>query len=257
MRERGSAPTLHGRILAVVLGMLWLGTTQALAEVAHLRNGRVLQISGYRLEGERVVLLMPGGGEVALPSDEVSEIRLGLPDLPPMQTTMPSPPHRAGRTGESPPGSSTSTPDRAARGDPTQPTETLPVGAVFDQNALRDLAGRLARRHGVDADLVQAVIAVESRYDAFAVSPRGAMGLMQLMPGTAFRFDVENAFDPVENVDAGVRYLKELLTLYGGQTRLALAAYNAGERAVAQHDGIPPYRETMQYVSRVLREARR
>jgi soluble lytic murein transglycosylase-like protein len=119
------------------------------------------------------------------------------------------------------------------------------------------MASHIARRHGVDESLVHAVIQVESRYDAFAVSPRGAMGLMQLMPRTAARFDVDNVFDPVENVDAGVRYLKELLERYSGQQRLALAAYNAGEEAVERYSGIPPYRETIDYVRRVLGIARR
>ena len=108
-------------------------------------------------------------------------------------------------------------------------------------------------RHRVDEALVLAVIEVESRYDAFAVSPRGAMGLMQLMPQTAARFAVGNAFNPVENVDGGVRYLKELLERYSGQVRLALAAYNAGEQAVDRFGGIPPFRETEQYVVRVTR----
>ncbi|MBI1951108.1 MAG: lytic transglycosylase domain-containing protein [Acidobacteria bacterium] len=115
------------------------------------------------------------------------------------------------------------------------------------------MASRIARRHRVDEALVLAVIEVESRYDAFAVSPRGAMGLMQLMPQTAARFAVANAFNPVENVDGGVRYLKELLERYSGQVRLALAAYNAGEQAVDRFGGIPPFRETEQYVVRVTR----
>jgi len=129
----------------------------------------------------------------------------------------------------------------------------LVPGAVFDREALRDLAGRIARKYQVDEALVRAVIEVESRYDAFAVSPRGAMGLMQLMPDTASRFAVHNVFNPVENVDGGVRYLKVLLERYSGQVRLVLAAYNAGEEAVDHFQGIPPFRETEQYVVRVLR----
>ena len=129
----------------------------------------------------------------------------------------------------------------------------LVPGAVFDREALRDLAGRIARKYQVDEALVRAVIEVESRYDAFAVSPRGAMGLMQLMPDTASRFAVRNVFNPVENVDGGVRYLKVLLERYSGQVRLVLAAYNAGEEAVDHFRGIPPFRETEQYVVRVLK----
>jgi soluble lytic murein transglycosylase-like protein len=119
------------------------------------------------------------------------------------------------------------------------------------------MAARIARRHGVAENLVQAVIEVESRYDPFAVSPRGAMGLMQLMPKTASRLAVTDVFDPVQNVDGGVRYLKELLERYSGQVRLALAAYNAGEDAVERYSGIPPYRETIDYVRRVQRAAGR
>ena len=127
---------------------------------------------------------------------------------------------------------------------------------MFDPVELRKLAGRVARHHGLSESLVQAVVQVESRYDAFAVSPRGAMGLMQLMPQTAKRFQVDDVFDPVANLDGGVRYLKELLERYRGETQLALAAYNAGEKAVDRYGGIPPYRETMQYVDRVLRAVR-
>jgi len=134
-----------------------------------------------------------------------------------------------------------------------EPEIRILPGQVFDRGALRGLAARIARKHAVDETLIQAVIEVESRYDAFAVSPRGAMGLMQLMPRTAARFDVRNTFDPIQNVDGGVRYLKELLARYGGEVRLALAAYNAGEDAVDRFGGIPPYPETRQYVVRVLR----
>jgi soluble lytic murein transglycosylase-like protein len=151
------------------------------------------------------------------------------------------------------PGAPVAAPAPAAEGG----ASLLPVGGVFDRGALESMAATIARRHGVDATLVDAVITIESRYDPFAVSPRGAMGLMQLMPQTAARFQVANAFDPEQNVDGGVRYLKELLERYSGQVRLALAAYNAGEEAVERHSGIPPYRETVDYVQKVQRLARR
>ncbi len=107
-------------------------------------------------------------------------------------------------------------------------------------------------RHGVDAELVKAVIQVESNYNHRAVSRKGAMGLMQLMPGTANRYGVKKAFDPQENVEGGVRYLKDLLRLFGSDMKLALAAYNAGEGAVQRHNGIPNYVETQNYVRKVL-----
>lgn len=106
-------------------------------------------------------------------------------------------------------------------------------------------------RHGVDAELVKAVIQVESNYNHRAVSRKGAMGLMQLMPGTASRYGVKEAFDPKENVEGGVRYLRDLLDLFR-DTKLALAAYNAGEGAVQRYNGIPNYTETQNYVRKVL-----
>jgi len=107
-------------------------------------------------------------------------------------------------------------------------------------------------RHGVDAELVKALIQVESNYNHLAVSRKGAMGLMQLMPGTAVRYGVKEAFDPEQNVDGGVRYLKDLLQLFGSDKQLALAAYNAGEGAVQRVNGIPNYTETQNYVRKVL-----
>ncbi|MBC7803087.1 MAG: lytic transglycosylase domain-containing protein [Candidatus Parcubacteria bacterium] len=107
-------------------------------------------------------------------------------------------------------------------------------------------------RHGLDPLLVHAIIRVESGYDAGAVSRKGAAGLMQLMPATARRYDVADRFDPGANIEGGVRYLRDLFALFGGDQRLTLAAYNAGEGAVLRHGRrIPPYRESQAYVERV------
>ena len=121
---------------------------------------------------------------------------------------------------------------------------------------LRELAAAAARRHGLDPGLVLAVVSVESGFRPQAVSPRGAQGLMQLMPGTASSLGVADAFDPVQNLDGGTRHLGQLLTLYGGDLARALAAYNAGEGAVHRHGGVPPYRETRAYVKKVLERYR-
>lgn len=110
-----------------------------------------------------------------------------------------------------------------------------------------------AHRYGVSEQLVTAVIRVESGFNPRAVSPKGARGLMQLMPATASQLGVRNAFDPAENIDGGVRHLRGLMERFENNLPLVLAAYNAGEGAVAQHGGIPPYRETQQYVTRILR----
>jgi soluble lytic murein transglycosylase-like protein len=122
--------------------------------------------------------------------------------------------------------------------------------AVTAPQALRKLADDAAGRHGVDPLLVDSVIRVESNYNPLAVSPKGAEGLMQLIPATARRFGVTNSFDVKENIEAGVTYLKYLLDMFGDD-RLAVAAYNAGESAVMRYGDVPPYRETMNYVSRV------
>jgi soluble lytic murein transglycosylase-like protein len=111
-----------------------------------------------------------------------------------------------------------------------------------------------ANLNGVRPDLVRAVVQVESAFNPYARSPKGALGLMQLMPATAQQFGVKNAFDPVENVRAGVAYLRRLLDRYKNNEELALAAYNAGPEAVDRHgQSVPPYRETRNYVEQVNR----
>jgi hypothetical protein len=108
-----------------------------------------------------------------------------------------------------------------------------------------------AERHGIDVRLVEAIVQTESAGNPTAVSPKGARGLMQLMPERAAELGVRDSFDPVQNVDGGVRHMRDLLQRFGGDVTLALAAYNAGEAAVRSHGGIPPYAETREYVRRV------
>jgi len=193
-----------------------LGGDNARADIALLTNGKTLKVASYQVEGEAVTLELKGGGEVTTPRSFVQGI---LPDEV-MEEVLAS------------------------------------VGAATSLEQLRELAAETARRHGLDPALVLAVAAVESAFRPDAVSPKGAQGLMQLMPGTAASLGVQDAFDPAENLDGGSRHLASLLIQYGGDVAKALAAYNAGEGAVSRHRGIPPYRETREYVKRVMKRYR-
>jgi soluble lytic murein transglycosylase-like protein len=118
--------------------------------------------------------------------------------------------------------------------------------------AFGEVIRETAEKYGVSPGLVEAVIRVESAFNPWAVSSKGARGLMQLMPGTAYALGVRDSFNPLQNIEGGVRHLRHLLDRYPGNTAFALAAYNAGEGAVDQYRGIPPYQETRQYVKKVL-----
>ena len=194
------------RTLWLALGILAVAGTSS-AEIALLSSGLTMKLESHRVEGDAVVLLLEGGGEIGLPRSAV----LGF-----------------------------------------VPDEVVEEVALPEGGDLRELAVAVARRHGLEPALVLAVVGVESAFRPEAVSPKGAQGLMQLMPGTAAALGVEDSFDPAQNLDGGVRHLGSLLTLYGGDLVRALAAYNAGAGAVARHGGVPPYRETRAYVKRVL-----
>ena len=192
--------------------------SRATAEIIRLSGGRTLSVKAHRDEGESIVLTLRAGGEIVCPRGMVAEI---LPD----EVAYPDPP-----------------PEPAA----STPHDVPGTGA----GPFRALIAAAAERHGVSPSLVHAVIEVESNFEHRARSRKGAMGLMQLMPGTARQYAVANPYDPRSNIDAGTRHLRMLLDRF--DVSRALAAYNAGEGAVKKFKGIPPYRETRNYVSRIL-----
>ena len=139
-------------------------------------------------------------------------------------------------------------PPRVVGIDPPVPEPQAPPAGIDE--AVR----RIAVEHSLSPQLIHSVIKVESNYNAHAISSKGALGLMQLIPATARRFGVSDAFNPVQNIPGGARYLRYLLDLYNGNTPLALAAYNAGEGAVERYGGVPPFAETRNYVILVGRQ---
>jgi soluble lytic murein transglycosylase-like protein len=206
--------------------------TRVSADQLFFANGRSMSVKDYRVEGDLITVTLRNGGQASFDKAIVAEIK---PDeLPPLEETVPVETVAPVAIKQS---------SRAAH-------------APLDARPFADLIETVALKHGVDPELVHAVVLAESGYRADARSNVGARGLMQVMPSTAKDFGIRNLYDPQNNLEAGVQYLKFLLVRFPGDLKRAIAAYNAGPGAVAKYRGIPPYRETQQYVNKVLQNFR-
>lgn len=208
-------------IAAAAFALMGL-SAPASAEIVYLTSGRTLSIKSHRADGESLILTLRSGGEVTCDRSLVDKI---VPDEVPYQE-----PQTA-----------------QAAAEQAAPSRLAPL---LTAKPYGEIITAMSEAHGVDPMLVSALIQVESGYRPRARSPKGAMGLMQLMPATAREYKVRNPYEPKANIEAGIKHLKSLIDRLG--VEMALAAYNAGEGAVRKFNGIPPYRETRNYVSRIL-----
>ena len=214
------------RLAIATCVLVGAGSSFASAEIVFMTSGRTVSVKTHTNVGESVVLTLRSGGEVTLDKNLIEKIEA----------------------------------DEVPHPEPAQePAEPAPAaqpaaerGSLLRDTAYAGLITAAAEAHGVDPILVQALIQVESNYKPRARSSKGAMGLMQLMPSTAREYKVRNAYDPKANINAGVQKLKALIEKWEGNIAMALASYNAGEGAVSRFNGVPPYRETQKYVSKIL-----
>jgi soluble lytic murein transglycosylase-like protein len=193
--------------------------TPAQAELVFFATGRTMSVKSHRAEGDSLVLTLRAGGEIVCDASTVARI----------------------------------TPDEVPYPEPEAPQPApAPIQADATAVPFGEIIERVAAEQGVNVKLVRALVQVESAYQPRARSPKGAMGLMQLMPATARQYSLADPYDPASNIEAGIKHLKSLLQRFPKSIALALAAYNAGEGAVTRFNGIPPYAETRNYVSRIL-----
>ncbi len=228
--------TRFGAIVGLVMALgLALMPSVASADLVTFRGGRVLNVASVTFRGDNAVVTLRMGGEMWVPRDFVLSV------------------------------AADEVPYEGPVAERTIPSIAVPISFVdtegdvlseairTSRTELMALVDRLAAQHGVRLALAHALVQVESNYESRAVSPKGAMGLMQLMPATARQYALQDPFDPAQNLDAGLRHLRRLLDRYGtARESLALAAYNSGEGAVTRYRGIPPFRETQNYVRRIL-----
>jgi hypothetical protein len=224
-----TVPKMNRRALLIIpaAALVWAGTVVPVsAEIVVLSSKRTLSVKSHRIEGDSIVLTLRSGGEVTCDKSLIEKI---LPDEVPYEEPK--------------------APQQPAV--PAAPAAAAPDPALLQATPYGEIIASMSEAHGVDPMLVRALIEVESNYKARAKSHKGAMGLMQLMPATAREYKVRNPYDPKANIAAGVKHLKSLIDRLGDVGK-ALAAYNAGEGAVQKYNGIPPYRETRKYVTRIL-----
>jgi hypothetical protein len=220
----------------VTAALLLLSANAASASIALFVDGRSMKIDTYRVE-EATIHLTLNGGAMSLPLARIERIVDDEIETPEVVAEVQKVveegvfPRRSWRYSE----------------------HSRPLFA----SKFNDLIIEAARHHDVDAALVSAVIKAESDYNPRIVSHKGARGLMQLMPATAKRFGVSNSFDPRENIYGGTKYLRWLLKKFDGNADLAVAAYNAGEGNIAKYDGVPPFRETVNYIARISKHIRK
>jgi hypothetical protein len=232
------------RVRLAIIAVLAVGALPCFAgEVAVLKNGFSIRHERREIVGDvtRLYVTADGSGFVDVPTAEIEHF-----EAAPQEAASGS---RLSASGKSPPFDklrASSLAKYARNGTPSS--------GPLDLN---EVVNSASGRYRLDPDLVNSVIKAESGFNVRAVSPKGAQGLMQLMPGTASQLGVPNAFDPQANVEGGTKYLRELLERYNFDLVKALAAYNAGPQRVEQFGGVPPYYETRAYVARIVRDFNR
>jgi len=229
-----------------------MASQSSATDVAILRNGFTIRHESRAPLGEttRLFLTADGSSFVDIRTAEIDRIERDLTPTAPVQAPAPVATVPSGVAAQSP-ALAPIVPSGAANF--SAPAATSSSSSIN----VADVVGAASGRYRLDPDLVNSVIRAESGFKVHAVSPKGAQGLMQLMPGTASKLGVQNAFDPAANVDGGTRYLRELLERYNFDMVKALAAYNAGPQRVEQYKGVPPYRETRLYVASIVRDFNR
>ena len=224
------------KALAIALVALVAQLPALAGDIAVLRNGRSISFVRKEQLGD-TTRLYTSDGYVDILTDQIESFEVEeTPPTPPQQPPAPQPDTTTQQT------------------VPANSVQLQPIARSNSGVDLDELVRDASQRRQLDPDFVNSVIKAESNFKTRAVSPKGAQGLMQLMPQTAAQLGVSNAFDPRANVDAGTTYLSQLLDLYHDDPILALAAYNAGPQRVQQYHGVPPYRETHAYIARIVRD---
>lgn len=224
---------------AITAVLVLLAAIPASAEIALLNDGRTMKIAAYKVVGEESVqLTLKNGGVVTLPIERIE--RIVDDEVVPVEIV-----EEVKKAVEK----EGIFPKLSWRYDETR-------GPIF-KSKFNDLIVEASKKFDIDAALVSAVIKAESDFNPREMSNKGARGLMQLMPATATRYGVTDSYDPTANVYGGVRYLRWLLKTFDGNADLAVAAYNAGEGNVWKYNGVPPFRETINYINRIAKHIKK